>query len=293
MYGFLMGAVLTWMRPPRSWAIIAAMIGLHCVWFYFPPPVPTYPKMASSLISDVILAFVVYSFTRLGELVVLLDRARRDLAQAAVNAERIRIARDLHDVLGFSLSAVALRGELAATLMERDPVRARAETATLIEIVERSRAELASITGGRIRLLLSREVDSALEVLAAAGVDADARVETGTLPVAVDTALAAMLRESVTNVLRHSDARTCTIAITREPGGAVRLSVVNDGAATAAAPRPGSGLKGLAERSGGRLSAGPRPGGCFEMVAEFSDPAGLGGDADGVDPVAGVQLGDR
>ncbi|MBO2449106.1 hypothetical protein J4573_18525 [Actinomadura barringtoniae] len=296
-WGFLIGAALVGMRPPWSWAVVAGVFGLTILLFFFPPPVPSLPGAAANLISEIILAWVVYTLTRLADLVVLLRRARDDLARAAVTAERTRIGRDLHDVLGFSLSAVALRGELAATLVEHDPERARSEVATLIELVERSRSELGSITSGRIRLLLSREVDSALEVLAAAGVDADARVETGALPVAVDTALAAMLRESVTNVLRHSDARTCAITITRGPGGVVRLSVVNDGAASAGVPRLGSGLKGLAERSGGRLSAGPRPGGRFEVVAEFdgpaSDPAGLGGDADGVDPVAGVQLGDR
>jgi two-component system sensor histidine kinase DesK len=220
--------------------------------------------------------------------------ARGGRRAAAVAAERDRIGRDLHDVLGFSLSAVALRGEPALRLLDRDPVRAATELAALVPVLERAHAELGAIAGGRVLLEPRREVDAAIEVLEAAGIAVRAEVETGPLPDGTGTALAAVLREAVTNVLRHSRARTCTITVTRADG-AVRLRVVDDGAGGLRAPAPsGTGLESLAARAGGRLSAGPRRGGGFEVVAEFrSDPAGLGGDADGVDPVAGADLADR
>lgn len=294
MWGLLIGAALAWVRPPRSWAIAAAVLALQVVLCVTPPPVASPADMVTNVLSPLILAWLFYGLSRLGDLVVLLDRARHELAAAAVAAERVRIGRDLHDVLGFSLSAVALRGELALRLLDRDPVRAATELAALVPVLERAHAELGAIAGGRVRLEPRHEVDAAIEALEAAGIAVRAEVETGPLPDGTGTALAAVLREAVTNVLRHSRARTCTITVTRSDG-AVRLRVADDGDGRLRAPAGGGmGLESLAARAGGRLSAGPRREGGFEVVAEFrSDPPGLGGDADGVDPVAGAELADR
>ncbi|MBT2235812.1 sensor histidine kinase, partial [Nonomuraea sp. NEAU-A123] len=212
---------------------------------------------------------------RLTGLITVLDRARHELAQAAVRRERTRVARDLHDVLGFSLSAVALKGELAERLLEADPDRARAELASLVALVEQALAELESIAGDRVELRLAAELDAACEVLTAAGIEAAAQVETGPLPAEVDTAVATALRETITNVLRHSQARTCEMTISGTDE-LVRLRVVNDGAMSVAQERSstpgrhGSGLGSLAQRTGGRLAAVRHPGGRFEVVAEFS-----------------------
>ena len=295
MWGFFIGLSVLRLSRPAAGAITASVLCLHVVMSRTPPPALPPVQIAMGLVSDLILGGLVYSLTRLGELVAALDRARYELADAAVARERVRIARDLHDVLGFSLSAVALRGELALRLVDRDPGRAAAELGSLRELVERSAAELASITDGRIRLRLAQEVDAAREVLTAAGVAAEITVSSGPLAREIDTALAAVLRESVTNVLRHSRARTCVIGVV-EDGGLVRLTVANDGAAVAPGPqRPdGLGLASMTERTDGRLQARMMPNGWFELAAEFgSDPAGLGGDANGVDAVAGADLDHR
>ncbi|MEV0916632.1 histidine kinase [Streptomyces sp. NPDC049967] len=317
LWGFLIGAAWAWLRPSLAGAVTATVVGLHVVLGYYPPPVASLPQLSAALISDVILAGLFYSLTRLGDLLVLLDRAQRELALSAVSEERTRIARDLHDVLGFSLSAVALRGELALRMLDRRPERATAELGLLADLVGQARTELGSIAGGRVRLFLHREIEAALGVLAAAGVAASTDVTTtegglaaftqaGPLPAGVDTALAAVLRECVTNVLRHSAAHICTISITGD-ADVIRLRVTNDGVEGSRArsldvgPQgvlpgqpQGSGLENLAARAGGRLTAGLRSGGVFEVMVEFcSDPAGFGGDADGVDPVAGAQLGNR
>ncbi|MDL4816000.1 histidine kinase dimerization/phosphoacceptor domain-containing protein [Actinomadura opuntiae] len=135
MWGLLVGAVLVRVRPPRSWAIAAAVLVLVAVLSVTPPPVSPPTGVVTELLSTVILAWLFYSLSRLSDLVVLLDRARHELAAAAVAAERVRIGRDLHDVLGFSLSAVALRGELALRLLDRDPVRAATELAALVPVM--------------------------------------------------------------------------------------------------------------------------------------------------------------
>ncbi|MET7334718.1 histidine kinase [Nonomuraea sp. NPDC005650] len=274
LWPFFLGLVLTRMRPPRSLVITGVAVALYVLLFFYPPPVPNLAGMAANLVSITILTWGSYGLIRLSNLVVLLHQAQRDLTREALIQERTRIARDLHDLLSFSLSAVALKGELCDRLLDVDPVRARAELAALPELVERALAELESVAHATVGLRLDQELAAAHTVLEAAGIRVAATVETGPLPPEVDTAMAAVLREAVTNVVRHSTARTCAVTIT-QAGQTVRLSVVNDGAAepSPSAPQPGpggSGLTGLAERTGGRLTAGSQLGGRFELVAEFA-----------------------
>ncbi|WP_433444216.1 sensor histidine kinase [Nonomuraea sp. CA-141351] len=297
---FFTGKVLLTVRPPRSWAIAGVVLAGHLAWLLYDATTAGGSTLnaLANFGGHVMLAWLVYSLGRLTGLVGVLDRARHELAQAAVRRERTRVARDLHDVLGFSLSAVALKGELADRLLDTDPDRARTELASLLPLVEQALAELRSIAGDRVELRLTAELDAAREVLKAAGIEAVAKVETGPMPAEADTAVATALRETITNVLRHSQARTCEITVSGTEE-VVRLRVVNDGAMSVARAgsstpgRHGSGLRSLAQRTGGRLTAVRHPGGRFEVVAEFrSDPPSLGGDPDGVHPVAGSQLSD-
>ncbi|GIH47553.1 two-component system, NarL family, sensor histidine kinase DesK [Microbispora rosea] len=274
LWPFFLGLVLTRMRPPRSMAITGVAVALYVSLFFYPPPASNLAGMVANLISMAILTWASYGLIRLSNLVVLLHQAQRDLTREALIQERTRVARDLHDLLSFSLSAVALKGELCERLLDIDPARARAELAALPELVERARAELESVSHATVGLRLNQELAAAHTVLEAAGIRAVTTIEPGPLPPEVDTAVAAALREAITNVVRHSTARTCTITIV-SVGHTVRLRVVNDGAAEAppSAPQPGpggSGLTGLAERTGGRLTAGSQMGGRFELVAEFA-----------------------
>ncbi|WP_245627782.1 sensor histidine kinase [Actinomadura oligospora] len=273
LWAFFLGLVLIRMRPPRSLMITGVVVALYVALNFSLSPAPNLAGVAGFLVSLAILTWVSYGLIRLSNLVVLLRQAERDLTREALIRERTRIARDLHDLLSFSLSAVVLRGELCDRLMEADPVRARTELAALPDLVERALTELESVAHAAVGLRLAQELSAAHAVLKAAGIQAAATVETGTLPPEVEAAVAAVLREAVTNVVRHSTARTCRITVTPE-GDTVRLRVVNDGAAEPppATPSPGpggSGLRGLAERTGGRLTAGARAGGRFELVAEF------------------------
>jgi signal transduction histidine kinase len=283
-WGFLIGVTLLRYRPPRSWVVTVLVLAASVPLDFWPPPSETPDQAAGGVASLMVLAWLTYSLTRLADLVVLLEEAGRELTEAAIAGERSRIARDLHDVLGFSLSALVLNGELCLRLLDIDPARARREFAALPNLARRAFTELGSVVNDRIGLLLTDELAAGRDMLAAAGIEATIRVDTGSRAAELDTDLAAALRESITNVLRHSTARTCLIEITATDR-AVRLRVLNDGA-PADRGSGGSGLVGLAERSQGRITARHLPDDHFELVAEFeSEPARLGRDTDGVDPV--------
>ncbi|WP_431919297.1 sensor histidine kinase [Nonomuraea jabiensis] len=270
------GKLLLNVRPPLSWAMTGLVLAGHLAWLLHSVDSGALfvDDVAAALClfgGHIMIMWLVYCLGRLSGLLAVLERMRHELAEAAVRRERVRVAGDLHDVLGFSLSAVALKGELAERLLDTDPSRARAEIAALGSLVERAVAELGSIAGNRVELRLRTEIEAAREVLESAGIEVVARVETGPLAAEVDTALATVLREGVTNVLRHSRARTCEITVS-EAAGSVRLRLVNDGATGRPGER-GTGLGSIASRTGGRLTAGHCPGGRFELLAEFrTDP---------------------
>ncbi|HEX5451594.1 MAG TPA: sensor histidine kinase, partial [Candidatus Limnocylindrales bacterium] len=186
----------------------------------------------------------------------------------AVSEERDRIARDLHDVLGHSLSLIAIKSELAGRLLPDDPGRARDEIQDVERAARESLASVRETIGGYRRPSLAAELDGARSALSAAGIAGTVEETAGPLPTAVDTLLAWAVREGVTNVLRHSRASRCTIRTSRQ-GGAAELAIVDDGPPIAPNPSPGSGLRGLAERLaavGGRLETGLQPGGGYQLL---------------------------
>lgn len=183
-----------------------------------------------------------------------LRSARIELAEVAVQRERLRVSRDLHDLLGHSLSAVALKGELAMRLQDADPERAAREIDDLSTIATTALADLRATTYERRDVRLGIELKGAVRLLDAAGVTARVESSGDDLPDHVDALLGWAVREGITNVLRHSDAAACTISVERTPG-AVELVIDND-APGVPGNEPGSGLVGLAGRArelGGEL----------------------------------------
>lgn len=168
--------------------------------------------------------------------------------------ERERVARDVHDVLGHSLTVVTLKAELAERLIELDPARARQELADIQELSRQALAEIRETVGGLRSARLTVELTAARIALTGAGI-------TSHLPEGVDevdprhrTVLAWVLREAVTNVVRHSDATTCRIDL-----GTNVLRVTDDGRGLDGRA-PGNGLRGVRERveaAGGHLQVGP------------------------------------
>jgi two-component system sensor histidine kinase DesK len=194
------------------------------------------------------------------DVVLEMERTRGVQARLAVAEERLRFARDLHDVMGRNLSAIAVKSQLAAELVRRGMDGAADELADISRVAEESLREVRDVVRGYRRSDLPGELAGARSVLRAAGVTVTVTGEEAAvaLPEPVQTALGWVVREAVTNVLRHSRARWCTVEL-RSVGGEAELQVANDGAGGTAGSW-GNGLTGLAERlaaTGGRLSAGP------------------------------------
>jgi two-component system sensor histidine kinase DesK len=185
----------------------------------------------------------------------------------AVAEERLRIAGDLHDLLGHTLSVITLKSELAGRMVESDPPRAEAELEDIQRVSRQALAEVREAVQGYRRMAIADALDGARAALATAGIACRVENSIDGLDADVEDVLAWTVREATTNVLRHSRARECAITLTRGPGGVV-LRVDDDGAAVAGAPEASAGLAGIAQRADrlhGSLEAGPRPGGGFGL----------------------------
>jgi two-component system sensor histidine kinase DesK len=188
-----------------------------------------------------------YAAARLVRAVHELHDARAELAELAVGAERLRISRDLHDLLGHTLSAVSLKGDLAIRLLERDdrPAAAR-EIDDLTAVARAALHDMRDVARDQHAVSLRNEADAAADLLATAGIRVSMDLADSDLSAPVDELLGWALREGATNVLRHSTAATCLIRV-RRIDGHVRLEIENDGAAPPGAE--GSGLTGIAARA--------------------------------------------
>jgi two-component system sensor histidine kinase DesK len=223
-----------------------------------------------------VLGLDIAGLNRLAEALWELNAARRELARQAVMEERLRMARDLHDLLGHTLSLITLKSELARRLIEKSSPQAVQEVTDIERVARHSLREVReTLTGYRQRTLAS-ELDGARRILEAAGINCRIKQDTGTLPSRLDVIIAWTIREGVTNVIRHSRAEECLIRI--DSGDEIlRTEVINDGyrGPDALANVTGTGLAGLAERvaeHGGDIHAGPfpvesRPG--FRLLVEL------------------------
>jgi two-component system, NarL family, sensor histidine kinase DesK len=196
-----------------------------------------------------------------------LREAREELAVMAVSEERLRIARDLHDLLGHSLSVIALKSELAARLLEQEPRRAAEEIEDIRTVTRQALAEVREAVQGYRRQGLADALERAEEALAAAGIACELDRAPASLPADVESVLAWAVREGTTNVVRHSGAGHCSIRV-RTEADAAAVEVYDDGASAGELGRGGSGLAGLAERAhnlSGTLEAGAAPAGGFRL----------------------------
>ncbi|MFC8216625.1 sensor histidine kinase [Streptomyces sp. NPDC057362] len=272
--GFVAGAALLTLPAAAAWPVLAGVTVACGVELYLtgnPPWDITYQSAYT-----VTCALVVFGLSRMARLASELHRSRTEIARLAVTTERLRFARDLHDLLGFSLSAITLKCELVRRLAQHRPVQAQAELTEVLQIARQALADVRTVADGRQRMSLAAEAESATAMLAGVGIRATVATDCGELPGEVDTVLATMVREGLTNVLRHSRAAHCEITAERTAAG-VRLTLVNDGvngsvgSGLASEVDGGSGIGNLTTRVkavNGRLVAGARPDGCFELRAE-------------------------
>jgi len=175
-----------------------------------------------------------------------LRAAQEENAALAAVAERERIARDLHDVLGHTLSVIVLKAELAGRLMGRDDVRAATEIADVERTARTALAEVREAIGGYRAQGLRAEVDQARRTLDAAGVSLVCDSAPPQLKAREETVLSLAVREAVTNIVRHAHATTCTMQFATAVDGFASLEISDDGTSTIT--REGNGLRGMRER---------------------------------------------
>jgi two-component system sensor histidine kinase DesK len=211
------------------------------------------------------------------------EAGREAEADLVLAQERLRVSRELHDVLGHRLGIIALKAELAADLAATDPARSAAESGEIREIAAATLAEARRAAHGETVADLATQIASAELVLGSAGIETTIDVDSAQVSASASRLLAAVVREAVTNILRHSDARKVSITFDgTEP--CPTLVIVNDGAGRPKdgpapdGPSSGTGLAGLAARcasAGGRLVSGPANDGRFEVRVELP-PSGIG-----------------
>jgi two-component system sensor histidine kinase DesK len=219
----------------------------------------------------VVLPAALYGSARLVRVLDELQATRAELAELAVGRERLRVSRDLHDLLGQSLSAVSLKGDLAIRLMASDPPAAKAEIESLTGVARDALRGVRAVTRDEHAVSLRTETSGAAALLQAAGIDARIDLDLPELPQPVEQVLAWAVREGVTNVLRHSQARTCSITAGRRDGR-LWLEIENDGALAPAGE--GSGLDGLAERAralSGSVTTDRTRDGRFRLLVEVPE----------------------
>ena len=225
------------------------------------------------VLQTLLFGLLLIAVRRLMELVGELEATRDQVAALAVSDERLRLARDLHDLLGRNLSVIALKSELARKLLGRDPAAAEREVRDVEAVARESLQEARAAVLGLRRASLASEIDQARDALTAAGIEVTVRTS-DPFPATVEAPLAFAVREATTNVLRHSRARRCEIAL-RPAGDRAVLEVRDDGIGGSDSPERGAGLRGLGERmaeAGGTLEVGPAPGGGFRLVAAVPVP---------------------
>ncbi|MEV5752633.1 sensor histidine kinase [Actinoallomurus sp. NPDC052308] len=218
------------------------------------------------------ISLIMLSFRGSRILIAQLQEARGEVARLAANEERLRIARDLHDLLGHTLSLIVLKSEVAVRIADRDPARSLGEMKDIETVARQALTDVRAAVSGYRRRDLAEELDNARGVLVAAEIEPAISTSGTPLPDGVDDLFAWAVREGVTNIVRHSRARTADISVTRVGADAV-LQISDDGAGPAAdggSPGVGgNGLTGLGERvalAGGSVESGRGPDGGFRLI---------------------------
>lgn len=268
MFGFLAGSVPLLVEGKAGRVLAGLVVGGACAVGALLQQ--GWRDWALDGAATVAVGLAVYGTTRLADLVVRAHEVREELAWRAVAQERRRFARDLHDLLGYSLSAIALKTDLAHRLVRGEPERALAELDSARDVAQQALADVRTVARGYRELSFAVEAESARSLLAAAGIRAgvDLRCE---VPGAVGSVLATVLREGVTNLIRHSDATQCRIEVRDLGTGFIRFTLANDGVRDRGSAGRGGGLGNLAERLaavGGRLTVETDERGWYRVTAE-------------------------
>ncbi|WP_157968555.1 sensor histidine kinase [Streptomyces geranii] len=300
---FLAGSVLLLLPSRLKWQVFLAVVagnpvlaGLRHNGLAF---------VTSTASSTLVTGLAIYTISRMAHLMAELRRTQARLGYA-ISQERQRFARDLHDLLGYSLSAITLKTEVAMRYVPHRHEQVKEELTSILTISRQALSDVRHVAHGYQSLSLATELEECVALLRSASIDVDVRTSVPPPEGRTGTVLAIVLREAVTNMLQHSKVRHCEIALDRR-GTRLRLRILNDGtdqeydaadaggvdgangANGADGPKssPSRGSRGLTNLEtrlaavGGTLTAGRRPGGHFEMLAEVPDGWATGDTADG------------
>src|SRR5918997_1411569 len=283
---------MSWSPPPRQAAWMVAVVTVVAGTVYaVQAGWGAFATTWTNLVPFPLIGIGMIAVSGLVVTVRELQAARKEIAQLAaaeaVAKERLRFARDLHDLLGHSLSSITLKSELADRLLpdNSETHRAVVEVRDIQGIARGALGEVREAVAGYRQPVLSEELIGAREMLEAAGIACRIENDAGLLPKSVEAILAWTVREGTTNVIRHSRARHCDIKLSREDGengeaGKVCAEVSDDGSGLFPARDGtdgsgtdglvgGSGLSGLAERvaefAGADFEASPLPVGGFRL----------------------------
>ncbi|MDV5145246.1 sensor histidine kinase [Streptomyces sp. SBC-4] len=264
LLGLAVGAVV---RRGRKLTLITVplVLGAGAVTFWrddWDSVSVVYGTFISVMVTAAILA--------LDDTVRQLRATREELARAAVEKERLRFSRDLHDLLGHTLSVVVVKSEAVRRLAPHDLDAALSQLADIEAVGRQALTEIREAVTGYREGSLATELDRARDALSSAGIEPVVRRSGPLLEPQTEALLGWVVRESATNAVRHSGATRCVIALDGT-AGRVRLTVTDDGRGPAEGT-PGSGLRGLRERvaaAGGTLDSGPAPRGGFRVTAEL------------------------
>ena len=266
-------------KPRQAVVLIAGILGLMAVSFLF-SSVPLSERLWAFLPALIFVpvngAVNIFQAEK-NRANAKLRVAHEEISRLAKIAERERIARDLHDLLGHTLSSITLKSDLASRLARTDPRRAEHEMREVAGVSRQALKEVREAVSGYRARTLAGELTRAREMLAAAGVRLEYFTEPLALPPLQEGALALALREAVTNVVRHAQASVCTVRvlhIVTSVGDEVRLEVDDDGLGKCGSD--GAGLAGMGERAeglGGRLEvAGNRSGTRLRLSLPLTSP---------------------
>jgi two-component system sensor histidine kinase DesK len=258
---FLGGSILLLIERPIRWTLFGAVVASVPVLTLLKPAdlagLPLQLRWSVYAASTFAAAgLMIYGLSRFNRTAGELDIARRQLAVVAVTRERLRIAQDAHDTLGLGLSTIALKSDLAQTLIDRGDPRAHREIVHMLQLARTVASDAESIVHDALALDLDAELTTACDVLTIAGVATTVTRADIQLDATTESELAAVLREAITNILRHSVARECAIELLCTDGQ-VSLVVDNDGAPPGGTAAHGHGLANIAARTarmGGSMS---------------------------------------
>jgi two-component system sensor histidine kinase DesK len=247
---------------------------------------PSQAMVLRQILGVLVAGLVVLAITRLLELVRELNTAREELARLAVADERVRFARDLHDLLGHTLSLIVVKSEAVRRLVQVDAEAAVRESADIELVSRQALAEVREAVTNYRERSLDVELEGARAALSAAGIDATINQRSRRFPDPVESVLGWTVREGVTNVVRHSNGRHCAIDLHEADGMAV-LEICDDGDASVG--REVGGRTPLASTVGAGVGVPAESG----VNGSWSAGSGAAGSASMSGPGSGAEEGAR